>query len=529
MTTKPAKRVRCAVYTRVSTEYGLDQEFNSLDAQHEAAEAYIRSQAHDGWSLIRTRYDDGGYSGGSTERPALQRLLADIRDRRIDIVVVYKVDRLTRSLADFAKLVELFDQHSVSFVSVTQQFNTTTSMGRLTLNVLLSFAQFEREVTSERIRDKIGASKRRGLWVGGMVPLGYVSRDKKLFIEEDEAERVRTIFRRYLDLGSIGLLLVDLRDRWIVTKVRQLSDGRTVGGIPFTRGPLAYLLRNRFYIGEVVFRDQICPGEHPPVLDRDLFEAVQLRLAEQHNGYRAAKAGSQALLTGRIFDDRGNRMSPSHSRKGAARHRYCYYVSSALIQGQPQSAGSVARVPAAKIEAVVLGAVRRHIGPDAPIDNTELVTTYVRHIEVRRTEIAISLMSEEDTSEDEKDNPLLLTVPWSKTPHRRHRDVIAPEGLPRTQVLPIRSDTRTKLVTAIARGRQWLSEIEAGTVTIDGIAAREACSNRHVNMTISLAFLAPSLIKAAVESRLPHGIGVARLFDAPVGWSRQHEMLGLAH
>jgi site-specific DNA recombinase len=197
MMTKPAKRVRCAVYTRVSTEYGLDQEFNSLDAQHEAAEAYIRSQAHDGWTLIRTRYDDGGYSGGSTDRPALQRLLADIRDRRIDVVVVYKVDRLTRSLADFAKLVELFDAHSVSFVSVTQQFNTTTSMGRLTLNVLLSFAQFEREVTSERIRD--GASKRRGLWVGGMVPLGYVSRDKKLFIEEEEAERVRTIFRRYLE------------------------------------------------------------------------------------------------------------------------------------------------------------------------------------------------------------------------------------------------------------------------------------------------------------------------------------------
>jgi site-specific DNA recombinase len=233
LTTKPTKRVRCAVYTRVSTEYGLDQEFNSLDAQHEASEAYIRSQAHDGWTLVRGRYDDGGYSGGSTERPALQRLLIDI----------YKVDRLTRSLADFAKLVELFDAHGVSFVSVTQQFNTTTFMGRLTLSVLLSFAQFEREVTSERIRDKISASKRKGLWVGGMVPLGYASRDKKLVIEEDEAERVRIIFRRYLELGSIGLLLADLRQRGILTKIRHLSDGRTVGGIPFTRGPLAYLLR----------------------------------------------------------------------------------------------------------------------------------------------------------------------------------------------------------------------------------------------------------------------------------------------
>src|SRR6202795_135379 len=290
------KPVRCAIYTRVSTDHGLEQDFNSLDAQHDAAQAYIRSQAHAGWTLIRSRYDDGGYSGGSTERPALQRLLADVRTGKVDVIVVYKVDRLTRSLADFAKLVELFDGHGVSFVSVTQQFNTTTSMGRLTLNVLLSFAQFEREVTGERIRDKIGASKRRGLWVGGMVPLGYVTRDKKLFIAEDEAERVRTIFRRYLELGSIGLLLADLRERGIVTRRRHLSDGRTLGGIPFTRGPLAYLLRNRFYIGEVVFRGQTCPAEHPPILDRGLFEGVQLKLAEQHNGYRAARAGSETLL-----------------------------------------------------------------------------------------------------------------------------------------------------------------------------------------------------------------------------------------
>src|SRR5271167_2310530 len=526
---KPAsvKPVRCAIYTRVSTEHGLDQEFNSLDAQYDAASAYIKSQVHAGWTLIRSRYDDGGYSGGSTDRPNLQRLLADIRARKLDVIVVYKVDRLTRSLADFAKLVELFDAHGVSFVSVTQQFNTTTSMGRLTLNVLLSFAQFEREVTSERIRDKIGASKRRGLWVGGMVPLGYVSRDKKLFIEEEEAARVRTIFQRYLELGSIGLLLADLRERGIVSKIRHLSNGRTVGGIPFTGGPLAYLLRNRFYIGEVVFKDQICPGEHPPILDRGLFEAVQLKLAEQHNGYRATRASPEAVLMGRIFDDRGNRMSPCHSRKGATRHPY--YVSAALIQGQPRSAGSVTRVPAAKVEAIVLDAVRRHIGHDAPIDNAELITTYVRQIEVRRTEIAISLLSEDHASEDEKDNPLVLTVPWSKTPHRRHRDVIAPEGSSRAAARPIRSDTRVKLITAIARGRQWLSEIEAAAVTIDGIAAREACSKRHVNMTISLAFLAPRLVTAAVEGRLPHGIGVARLVDAPAAWSRQHQTLGLAH
>src|SRR5437016_345786 len=234
------KPIRCAIYTRVSTEHGLEQDFNSLDAQHDAAQAYIRSQAHAGWMLIRARYDDGGYSGGSTERPALQRLLADVRTRKVDVIVVYKVDRLTRSLADFAKLVELFDGHGVSFVSVTQQFNTTTSMGRLTLNVLLSFAQFEREVTSERIRDKIAASKRKGLWVGGIAPLGYATKDRKIVVVEEEAERVRTVFRRYLKLGGLNLLMADLRERGIVTKVRSLKTGRTVGGIPFTvaRSPI---------------------------------------------------------------------------------------------------------------------------------------------------------------------------------------------------------------------------------------------------------------------------------------------------
>src|SRR5262249_14875758 len=253
MKRKFAKPVRCAIYTRVSTDQGLEQDFNSLDAQYDASQAYIRSQAHAGWSLLRAKYEDGGFSGGNTDRPALQRLLDDVRAGKVDVIVVYKVDRLTRSLADFAKLVELFDKHSVSFVSVTQQFNTTTSMGRLTLNVLLSFAQFEREVTSERIRDKIAASKRKGLWVGGLAPLGYDTKDRKISVNEAEADRVRTIFHSYLRLGSLSLLMAELRKQGIVTKVRTLKSGATVGGIPFTRGPLAHLLRNRFYIGEVIF------------------------------------------------------------------------------------------------------------------------------------------------------------------------------------------------------------------------------------------------------------------------------------
>src|SRR5437660_2597192 len=275
------KQVRCAIYTRVWTDQGLEQDFNSLDAQYDASQAYIRSQVHAGWTLLRGKYDDGGFSGGNTDRPALQRLLEDVRAGKVDVIVVYKVDRLTRSLADFAKLVELFDRHNVSFVSVTQQFNTTTSMGRLTLNVLLSFAQFEREVTSERIRDKIAASKRKGLWVGGMAPLGYDTQDRRITVNEPEAEAVRTIFRSYLKLGSLNLLMADLRKRGIVTKVRTLKTGETVGGIPFRRGPLAYLLRNRFYIGEVIFKGETLPGEQPAIVDRALFDEVQAKLNEQ--------------------------------------------------------------------------------------------------------------------------------------------------------------------------------------------------------------------------------------------------------
>jgi site-specific DNA recombinase len=355
------KTVRCAIYTRVSTEHGLDQEFNSLDAQYEAASAYIKSQAHAGWTLIRARYDDGGYSGGSTDRPDLQRLLDDIRARKIDVIVVYKVDRLTRSLADFAKLVELFDAHGVSFVSVTQQFNTTTSMGRLTLNVLLSFAQFEREVTSERIRDKIAASKRKGLWVGGNLPLGYEMKDGKIAIVEEEAELVRSIFRRYLELGGVNELLRDLRDRHIQTKSRLLSTGATRGGIPFGRGTLYYLLSNRFYIGEVKYKDEILPGEQPPIMDRELFEAVRQKSFAQWSHRTVARNKSDQLLTGLLFDDAGHRMIPTHATKAGIRYRY--YASTTVLQGEAKtaSAGSVSRVPAANIEDAIINSLEAHV------------------------------------------------------------------------------------------------------------------------------------------------------------------------
>jgi DNA invertase Pin-like site-specific DNA recombinase len=510
MNARSAKVVRCAIYTRVSTEQGLEQDFNSLDAQYDASQAYIRSQAHAGWSLLRAKYDDGGFSGGNTDRPALQRLLEDVRAGKVDVIVVYKVDRLTRSLADFAKLVELFDRHNVSFVSVTQQFNTTTSMGRLTLNVLLSFAQFEREVTSERIRDKIAASKRKGLWVTGMAPLGYDTKDRRITVNEPEAETVRTIFRSYLTL----------------TKVRALKTGETVGGIPFTRGPLAHLLRNRFYIGDVPFKGEILKGEQPAIVDRDLFEAVQAKLSEQVNGHKAARMKSEALLIGRILDDRGNRMSPSHARKGGVKYRY--YLSSALLQGMAESAGSVRRVPAAEIEALVVRSVREHLKPVAPIDDRSLIDTHVARVEVQPEQLVIHLARAKTPDRQRANSGNILNVRWRKTPSARRREILLPAGIPPQHARPIRSESRALLVASIARGRRWLDELLAdANANAERIAKRERCSIRKVNMTISLAFLAPDLVKAAIAGRLPHGMGVARLADMPAEWSRQHQMLGL--
>src|ERR1700752_2234924 len=320
---KPAvpKPPRCAMYTRKSTKHNLDLEFNSPDAQREACEAYIKSQAHEGWRLNPDRYDDGGLSGASLDRPALQQLLADVRAGKITIVVVYKVYRLTRSLADFPKLVEFFDEHGVSFVSITQSFNTTSSMGRLTLNVLLSFAQFEREVIGERVRDKIAASKRKGLWVGGPVPLGYRCVDKKLEILPEEAEAIRTIFTLYLELGSMGALLAELDRCGFKTKVNGRRDGQKRGGIRFGVGPLAHLLKNRFYIGEVHYRGEVYRGEHEPILSRDLFGPVQAKRPANAVAGRVRRRGSAAILINRLFDDRGNRMSPTHANKKGVRYR----------------------------------------------------------------------------------------------------------------------------------------------------------------------------------------------------------------
>jgi site-specific DNA recombinase len=531
------RSIRCAIYTRVSTEHGLDQEFNSLDAQYEAASAYIKSQAHAGWTLIRSRYDDGGYSGGSTDRPDLQKLLDDIRARKIDVIVVYKVDRLTRSLADFAKLVELFDSHGVSFVSVTQQFNTTTSMGRLTLNVLLSFAQFEREVTSERIRDKIAASKRKGLWVGGNLPLGYEMKDGKVAIVEEEAELVRSIFRRYLELGSVNELLRDLRERDIRTKCRQLSTGTTRGGIPFGRGTLYYVLSNHFYIGEVKYKNEILPGEQQPIMDRALFEAVRQKSLAQWSHRTVVRNKSDHLLTGLLFDDAGHRMIPTHATKAGIRYRY--YASTPVLHGEAKtaSAGSISRVPAADVEDIIIDALKTHLvtkqdgsaSSALQLRNREALAQLVARIVVHRDKLLVRLKSDHtDEEPDRADDESSLTIAWRKPPSKRARQILLPHNASRIAIQPEQFERRARLVSAIAKGRRWLDDVVSGRVTtITELCRRERCSVRQVNMTISLAFLAPNLVNAAVEGRLPRGIGIERLRDPPTEWSKQFEALGL--
>ena len=466
----------------------------------------------------------------------MQRLLDDIRARKIDVIVVYKVDRLTRSLADFAKLVELFDAHGVSFVSVTHQFNTTTSMGRLTLNVLLSFAQFEREVTSERIRDKIAASKRKGIWVGGSLPLGYEMKEGKIAIVEEEADLVRLIFRRYLELGGVNELLRDLKERNIRTRSKQLSTGATRGGIPFGRGALYYVLNNHFYIGEVKYKNEILPGEQLPIMDRALFDAVRQKSLAQWSHRTIVRNKSDHLLTGLLFDDAGHRMVATHATKAGVRYRY--YVSTPFLHGEAKtaSAGSVSRIPAADIEDVVVKFLKEHLTAKQEKSTISAVhlgdrcdlAQLIAEIVVHRDRLIVRLKS--DNADEAFDSPddQPLSIPWQKPPSKKSRQILLPHNASRSDVRPEQFGRRARLVSAIARGRRWLDDVVSGRITtVTELCAREKCSVRQVNMTTSLAFLAPNLVKAAVEGRLPRGIGVERLRDPPTEWSGQFESLGL--
>jgi DNA invertase Pin-like site-specific DNA recombinase len=531
--------LRCAIYARVSTDQGLEQDFNSLDAQREACTAYIRSQANEGWVLVPTPYDDGGYSGGNLDRPALKALLEAVAAKRIDVIVVYKVDRLTRSLADFAKLVEAFDASGVSFISITQSFNTTTSMGPLTLNMLLSFAQFEREVTGERIRDKIAASKKKGIWVGGVVPLGYQVVERKLVIDDQEAETVRFIFRRYLELGSLGTLIDDLRQNRIVTRVRALATGRVVGGVSFTRGPLDYLLKNRMYLGEINHGPNSYPGEHPAIVDRGLFEAVQARLAAQAaaSGYRRSR--SDALLTGKLFDHLGRPMTRSHAVKGGVRYRY--YITRASTRPGGGRDTTIVRLPAPDVEEAIFNALEDEglakgvpamtcangsepiVGD--PLVNREIsVRTLVERVTVQAGAIEIELANDAANADRER----TIVVNWSKAPTRVQRDVILPASGQPEDRRAMSSDTRSRLLSAIATARRWMDELAAGRFeSVDALAAREGRSTRSATMLLSLAFLAPDLVKAIVDNRLPRGVGLTNLAKLPSVWGEQWKALGL--
>jgi DNA invertase Pin-like site-specific DNA recombinase len=532
------KLFRCAIYTRKSSEHNLDLEFNSLDAQREACEAYIKSQAHEGWRLIPGRYDDGGFSGASLDCPALQTLLAEVRSGKIDIIVVYKVDRLTRSLADFAKLVELFDQHSVSFVSVTQSFNTTSSMGRLTLNVLLSFAQFEREVIGERVRDKIAASKRKGIWVGGPVPLGYASINKKLVVIPEEAETVRLIFRRYLKLGSIRALIQDLDRRGIRTKRQVGSNGQHRGGIRFGVGPLAHLLRNRFYVGEVVYRGKVHSGEHEPIVDQPLFEAVQTKLASGATARQLRLKGSHAILAGRIFDDRGNRMTATHTNKRGARYRY--YVSHAFLQKRNAEAGSVPRVPAPEIESVVLKALREHFGSNESYDQPTVVDDRDRIerqldrivIQAEALEIHLTESTEHpaglrtDTSSNSEAGdvpPSIITVPWSAVSLATVKGILhSPSPRP-----AIKSETREVVLGAIAKARIWIDDlVEDRVSSFAEIAKRERKVERHIRLLAPLAFVSPQIISKIIDGTARPGLTVTGLAKGlAYSWAEQEHII----
>ena len=472
MSIETIKSRRCAIYTRKSTEHGLDQEFNSLDAQREACEAYIKSQASQGWKALAQHYDDPAYSGGNLDRPALKRLLADIEAGKVDVIVVYKIDRLTRSLADFAKLVEAFDSRSISFVAVTQQFNTTTSMGRLTLNVLLSFAQFERELASERVRDKIAASRKKGKWTGGTVPLGYVATDKKLIVNKAEAETVRTIFQLYLELKSFGRLVAELDCRRIVTKRRTTKVAKYQGAIPFTYGPLAYFLKNRIYLGEIHHGGKWFKGEHEAILDRQTFDRVQQVLKENTVKRRTKFSESGALLTGKLFDDKGNRMGPSFSSKNGVRYRF--YVSTAL-RGRKHKAGSVTRISAPEVKELIEAALteKLQVPREAILDQVERIT-------VSADRIRVTLCQGRGKTGS-------IELPWT------------PKAKGNAQVHLAPSETRTdqKLLKSIARAHAWLADLSAGRyASVEDLAAAAHLHPKVIRQGLRLAFLAPHIVSS---------------------------------
>lgn len=550
-------RFRCAIYTRKSSDEGLDQDFNSIEAQREAGEAYVRSQAHEGWSMIPDRFDDGGFSGGNMARPALARLMELIEDGQIDVIVIYKIDRLTRSLTDFARLAEIFDKYKVSFVSVTQQFNTTNSMGRLMLNVLLSFAQFEREITGERIRDKIAASKKKGMWMGGPVPMGYAISDRRLVIEPDEARTVRAIFERYLDAGGVPSLLERLAADGIKTPARLSAKGRSTGQRYFTRGHLYKLLSNPIYIGRVQHKTTTHPGQHPAIIDKATWAAVQSQLATNTQGPRKRRRRAEAsphLLADLLVAGNGKSFVPTHANKGARRYRY--YVEDAPTDARAR------RLPAQEIESAVIAALaaylsdHRQLAQDLEVHGTSLepmllkTRSVVEQIAVNReqtrqllrrlltkavyrdAEVELHIVRDHlkvalgwrdafetalATNRQPVDDVVVVTAPLSIR-RRGPQLKLTLAGAAQGNALPDQS-----LLTAVVRARNWADRIMSGS-SLTTIATQEQVTDGYVSQLLPLAFLAPSLVEAILDGRHPAGLTADRLIwktQLPLSWREQ--------
>ena len=539
-----AEAVACAIYTRKSSEEGLEQDFNSLDAQREACAAYILSQKALGWTSVRGTYDDGGFSGGSTDRPGLQRLLADIALGKVKVVVVYKVDRLTRSLADFAKMVELFDAQGVSFVSVTQQFNTTTSMGRLTLNVLLSFAQFEREVTGERIRDKIAASKRKGMWMGGMCPVGYLPRERTLSIDEEQAMKVRLIYTLYLELGCVRLLGAELNNRGIQTPPRTTRRSGSAGNRPFSRGHLYRILRNPIYIGQIPHKDQVYPGNHPPIIDLELWQKVQDQLKSNQQGQKTQiTLQNQHLLAGLISDREGHRFTASYSQKGTRRYRY--YVQQAE-EGQP------IRIPAQELEDMVLQSLKSYLTDETGLlqEMPEQANPASGLMNARTLRDALKtdpagslpqLLSGIVVDAESLTLTLDLRVIWeSGASHHPRKDLTIPVKLQR-RGLAMKLVLNTpnapsgtpdpKLIRLADRAHQLAMQFISGKVqTIQELAQAEGITPSYVTRLIPIGFLAPSILQAITQGKQPMSLTVQKLLrigPLPLVWTDQEHVLGL--
>jgi site-specific DNA recombinase len=568
--------MRCAIYTRKSSEEGLEQSFNSLDAQRESSEAFILSQRQEGWRVVPTRYDDGGYSGGTMERPALKRLLEDVEAKKVNVIVVYKVDRLTRSLSDFAKIVEALDARGVSFVSVTQQFNTTSSMGRLTLNILLSFAQFEREVTGERIRDKIAASKKKGMWMGGLVPLGYDLDGRKLVPNAKESDLICKIFSLYLKLGCVSKLAVELDREKVRSKVWITRTGARLGGVPFARGALYALLRNRLYIGEIRHRENWYPGEHKGVIPRDLWDKVQAQMnSNLRTRRKRAREQASSLLTGLVEDAAGNRFTPSFTMKRGRRYRY--YVSQLAIKNLADDHNGPTRVPAHELESRVTEKLLAFLKSDAEIfdglstedespavsrnlvaaakklaarlpslpsdDFRDLLGAFLRRVVIQENSIEVMIGRKElrhvlenagkvlaaDSSGGRKpaidvNDLIVLTIEAKQKRCGGEVHLVVPPNS--ASVSP--RHPKSSLIKAIARAHGWYEKvIQGGALDMRSLARHAALTERYVGKVFGCAFLAPDIIESILEGRQPPDLNFEKLCQhVPLNWAEQREHFG---